>query len=446
VKNSFEKAPVREEQLMTASLVIPLSMMGLGLFVLYTLSYLFFQQYALGLICVSTLLVLTITQSFLIFKLRRLDLAASVGLTLLFVSLTLQCLFSGGPQSPMLWWLIVFPVGATLMMSSRAGVSCGLMTLVAILGMIYYDQLVQPFGQPLTHAETTILQSITIISIMTVRLVTTAQYHEVRNQRQSVLEQQREELLSTVQSDLNKTQNMLVESAKLASIGEMAGGIAHEINNPLSIITVINERIQIAAEEDELDQQMVIDSCGKIQETTDRIARVVRRVRALAKDTRNDPFSIVNVNSLIEQTIELCQERFRNNGVQLIVGAFQDDVLLECRNIQVTQVLLNLLFNGFEAAKKNRQQEAWVQLDVNVTQKSVDFLITDSGAGISEENAQKVFSPFYSTKESTHGAGLGLNIAQKVAQEHGGLLYLDNNSPNTRFVFSISRDQDQAVA
>lgn len=109
--------------------------------------------------------------------------------------------------------------------------------------------------------------------------------------------------------------------------------------------------------------------------------------------------------------------------------------MLNCRGVQISQVLLNLLNNAFDAIEL--LPEKWIKLDAMKMEDTIVIHVTDSGHGIPEEEREKIFQPFYTTKPIGKGTGLGLSLSRKIVQDHKGTLTLDTNSAHTRFVIKI---------
>jgi len=226
-------------------------------------------------------------------------------------------------------------------------------------------------------------------------------------------------------------------SAKLSTIGQMAGGIAHEINNPLAIILGFAEEISRRLETDQADMTRLAHAAKRIAATTERIARVVRGLRAVARDMQSDPMEAVGVKRVIDDAIDLCGERFRNHAVSLQIGVIPLELGLFCRPVQISQILLNLLANAFDAV--HGLKEKWVKVDVTMDEHKIYLRVTDSGRGIAPDLAERLFDPFFTTKDVGKGTGLGLSISKGLAESNGGQLFFDSKSPNTSFVLALPR-------
>jgi PAS domain S-box-containing protein len=240
-----------------------------------------------------------------------------------------------------------------------------------------------------------------------------------------------------LENERREYQAHLAASSKMSSLGEMAGGIAHEINNPLTIIhgSVIQLKKKIkkglTAGEDISDWEIQL---AKIEATVERIAKIVQGLRTFSRNADGDPMEEMEISQIVKETLELCAERFRNNAVDLQVKC-SVQTQLECRPTQISQIIMNLLNNGYDAAVQLK--EKWVHLDVSEVDGSVIVSVTDSGPGIRKDVAEKMMQPFYTTKEVGKGTGLGLSISKRIAEEHHGLLTYDSVSPHTCFVLTL---------
>ncbi len=226
----------------------------------------------------------------------------------------------------------------------------------------------------------------------------------------------------------------LISSEKMSSLGEMAGGVAHEINNPLTIIKGKAIHLIRKAEAGQLEVAKVIDDLKKIDATADRIARIIKGLRTFSRNSDKDPMQPGSLKEILNDTLELCNKRFKNNSVDLIVSVTEDAVI-DCRSTQLSQVLMNLLGNSFDAVQA--LPEKWVELKSEFQGDKIIIRIMDSGKGIPPEVVNKMMQPFFSTKEIGKGTGLGLSISQGIIDEHQGRLYYDSSSPNTCFVVEL---------
>jgi C4-dicarboxylate-specific signal transduction histidine kinase len=231
----------------------------------------------------------------------------------------------------------------------------------------------------------------------------------------------------------------LEHSQKMSALGQMAGGVAHEINNPLAIIKTCSEQLVDVAQDDPVDKPLLINMAQKIEKTTSRIAKIVQGLRSFSRDGSSDPFRSVQVRPLIEETLSFCAERMKNHGVRISVDCPQTDLSFEGRATEISQVLLNLLHNADDAIAP--LPDRWIQVSASDAGGNVEIRVTDSGGGISQEVQEKLFQPFFTTKEIGKGTGLGLSISLGIMQGHKGYLKIDRECPNTCFVLQLPKRQ-----
>lgn len=235
----------------------------------------------------------------------------------------------------------------------------------------------------------------------------------------------------SMRKTIQHQQQQIITSAKLSSLGEMASGIAHEINNPLTIITSRLKLVQQKISQHGIDNDKLIEELDKIERTTFRIAKIVKGLKSFSRESSEDPKVLVPLSEILVETLDLCGERFKHHEIKVIVKDCPNVHLL-CRSSQISQVLLNLLGNSFDAVQN--LDKKWIEIDFEMKVSSITISITDSGSGIPPHIVDKIMTPFFSTKEVGKGTGLGLSISKGIIEEHGGALIYDRNSPNTRFL------------
>ncbi len=229
---------------------------------------------------------------------------------------------------------------------------------------------------------------------------------------------------------------VIAESSKMAALGEMAGSIAHEINNPLAIISGNAQLLDMVLANPTFlnsNTKALIHS-KKIRGTVKRIEKIINGLRLISRNATEDSMQNVAVKNLIEDTVSLCHERFRLANIQIRVKIEYAGELY-CRDTQISQVVLNLLNNSFDAI--SGETEPWVELGVSQKNDFIEISVADSGKGIPPEIQRKIMHPFFTTKEIGKGTGLGLSISKGIIDSHGGKFFVDQDSANTRFVIQI---------
>lgn len=242
--------------------------------------------------------------------------------------------------------------------------------------------------------------------------------HDVR--LLEMITQQNLELEETVRersADLETAQNMLIRSEKLVTIGHLAAGLAHEINNPLQPIRILLDDML----EDIRDG--VLPDAGdveRIQESIDRITRTVGQVLGFTRrDSEDAVLASLDLGDLLRGVVQLNRKLFRQDGLRLEVDLPPLPPLRGNRD-QLEQVFINLFLNARSAMSRGNT----LSLSASVLQDMVEIRVRDSGQGIAPEHLQEIFEPYFTTREE--GRGLGLFISNSIIQQHGGTIRVES--------------------
>jgi signal transduction histidine kinase len=227
-------------------------------------------------------------------------------------------------------------------------------------------------------------------------------------------------------------------TAKLVSLGEMAAGIAHEINNPLAIILASSDQIMRNLKSTEPPIEKIETLTIKIQYTVERISLIIKSLRALSRNGEKDPHKPVHISNFLDPSLEISRQRFSERNIKLDVIKPDEDIICLGQEIQLSQVIMNLISNAYDAALDGPEPK-WVRLEVNEKAEHVDICVIDSGLGIPEVIKHKIMDPFFTTKPINRGTGLGLSISKSIVDQHNGSLTLDNSAPSTTFIMRLKR-------
>lgn len=235
---------------------------------------------------------------------------------------------------------------------------------------------------------------------------------------------------------LRNAQASLVNAAKMSALGEMAGGIAHEINTPLASITINAQFLERAMANEKADPKFV-EIATNIRETAIKIGKIIKGLRSFARNADEDEMTEASLEKILNDVSSLCINRFKNQETEFLIENNAGDIVLKCRAIQVEQVIMNLLNNAYDALAEVENKK--VVLSTELTPENLEIRVSDSGHGIRPQNAEKILQPFFTTKPLGKGTGLGLSISKGIVESHGGKLYLDKDSPLTTFCVCLPR-------
>jgi PAS domain S-box-containing protein len=239
-----------------------------------------------------------------------------------------------------------------------------------------------------------------------------------------------------LEAELEVRRAQAMTSARLSELGMMAGSIAHEINNPLAVIHASASNLLEMAETGTVQVKELEIASSRIKRTADRISKIVKSLRKIARKGNNDPFQRASATEIVEQVLDLSRERFRVNSVRLDTTVVDSGLFVLCREVQIAQVLLNLLLNAFDAAIEGAA-EKWVRLEVTRHEETVMFAVIDSGPGVPPELSARIMEPFFTTKQIGKGTGLGLSLSKAFVEENGGELELSERGKHTCFSFVL---------
>lgn len=236
---------------------------------------------------------------------------------------------------------------------------------------------------------------------------------------------------------INEQQMTIANASKMAALGEMAGGIAHEINNPLTIISSTCAFLKRTIETGKYNPDLTIKCLSEIDKTIVRIAKIIQGLKVISRDATGEEYVLVKIRDLMDDVMGLCSEKLKNRGVSFFIDLSDPvyDQMIECRRIQLSQIFINLIGNAYDAIEDLPQR--WIKLESRLDNDFVEFKITDSGNGIPKEIHDKIFQPFFTTKPVGKGTGLGLSLSISIVKDHMGHFTLDDTNPNTCFVMKL---------
>ena len=269
--------------------------------------------------------------------------------------------------------------------------------------------------------------------------------------------------LARRKTELERLQAQIVHSEKMASLGQLAAGVAHELNNPAGFIygnmdflaeavasverllTVYDSahlseatRAQVEALKDEIDYQNTLSDLRSIvidcREGAERIRSVVQNLRTFSRLDEAE-FKQVDIHEGIDSTVRLLSRYYSSGRVEL-AREYGELPLVDCYAGQLNQVWMNLLVNAAQAVEQAGGGRVLIQ--TSVEREAVVVAITDDGVGIAPEHVRKVFDPFFTTKPVGEGTGLGLSVTYSIVERHGGFIRVRSRpGQGTTFVVGL---------
>ncbi len=232
------------------------------------------------------------------------------------------------------------------------------------------------------------------------------------------------------QKELDTHRALGINSSKMAALGEMAANIAHEINNPLSLILGKAEYLLTKIEDGRATTEEIKEDLHRIKKTSERIAKTINSLKSYSKEDGGGELQTLLLQEIIDDTLELCHERLKDLGIRIIIDEIPH-VEITTRGSQLSQVLLNLISNSVESLESTREKrERWIKIAADVQKDQLTVSVIDNGPAITEEVQAKIFEPFFTTKEQ-NGTGLGLCISKNIIDQHKGQIRCLKGEPTT---------------
>jgi two-component system, chemotaxis family, CheB/CheR fusion protein len=233
-------------------------------------------------------------------------------------------------------------------------------------------------------------------------------------------------------------QDELSHFGRFSAVGEIAEGIAHEINTPLNVITTKTSLLRKLSEKQPIEAPNARKIADDIDQMAKNVSSIVLGLKAVVMRDRGE-FEMADLCRLIRNAVKICEFRLQRSGVELRLDLPASETLVECYPVQIVQILINLINNSVDAI--GNLGDRWIAIKLIEHERTVNLLITDSGPGIDVNLAEKIMTPFFTTKTEHNGTGIGLSLSRSIARRHGGDLVLDRENKNTSFSLQLAKRQ-----
>lgn len=258
---------------------------------------------------------------------------------------------------------------------------------------------------------------------------------DVRKQYENELEVLNLKLEERVRQErlkIEKQQRLLVQKSKLESLGELAAGMAHEINQPMGGLSLSLDNILYEMNEKNLSEDYLKNKINLMFADIERIRELINHVRVFSRDQEKKQRTLFPINKVINNALMMVNKMFLDHQVDLEVSLITKNIMMMGNEFQLEQVLLNVLTNAKHAVDqkaKNGDQKAYrkkIALCSTLLDRELKISLRDNGIGIPDELIDRIFDPFFTTKQAEEGTGLGLSISYGIIKEMGGSIEVDS--------------------
>jgi len=233
---------------------------------------------------------------------------------------------------------------------------------------------------------------------------------------------------------LKRTRNELIHAAKLAALGQMSASINHELNQPLAAIrSYADNGKQFLEKERFEDAKWNLEQIGEL---TERMAQIGVQLKLFSRKSSGQ-ITVVPLHGVVDGALEILKPTLRKSAVELTVDIQPEDIEVRANNVLLQQVLVNLISNGVQAMEG--LAEKTIIIKAKIIENHVVIAVQDKGKGVLEPHISKIFDPFYTTKKSGQGLGLGLTISDRIIRDIGGHIKLVNSLEGARFEITLDK-------
>ena len=344
-------------------------------------------------------------------------------------------------QTSRMFWAFIFPLEAMYLLGRKEGLLYSTLYFFMVMILVSTLNLVLPSGTHEIRFKIEYLLSLFMITLISYSLeVVRSQLQEETKKRQAGLEaanrkrsqeiekrKMMEQAAKNALLELKETQSQLIQSAKLASIGELASGVAHELNQPLMVIRANVQLVMRTVKKGLAVSGDQLQLLTRAESNTKRMMNIINHLRIFSRDAKEE-FVPVDINKTIEDCLLMVGEQLKLHSIDLELELMEDLPGISGNAIQVEQVVLNLITNARDAIESLGTGEERTGVIKVVTglfereTKWVEIRVMDTGKGISENELDRVFEPFFTTKEVGQGTGLGLSISYGIIKDHQGTI------------------------
>lgn len=341
-------------------------------------------------------------------------------LTLAIHAISLRVIATGGLHSTVVSWYSLAPIVGMLVVGRKVTIGLSLLAFVHILIIanlgIFGVQIPENFQPDSTR--------VVVFSTCLFLLLGSAIVYDIVTER--------------YQRIMIDTKLKLGRQEKLASIGLLAAGVAHEVNNPLMILSGRLNLLKKLVSDPKMDLEKIHVHIDQSMSVIDRISEVTYGLLNYSGSAKDDSRSKVDLIEFVREIKESFRPQLEQEKVVLTLNAPSNPVLLKVNRMQMRQVVLVLLQNALDAITEGGEKV--IVLEIQDNEEEVVIAVDDYGVGVSDEFAEKIMDPYFTTKDFGKARGLGLSISKGIVEQHSGRLELDPSVSHTRFCVTLPKN------
>jgi len=254
----------------------------------------------------------------------------------------------------------------------------------------------------------------------------------IRDMRESRLVKE----LEKANGELKEATVQLIQSEKLSALGEIIAGVAHELNQPLNGIKIISQSILRDIEKNRFEEEGVGDDLNEIVIQVNKMAEIIDHMRIYTRNTEGSSEEMIDLNSVIEGPFKLLDQQLKTHNIEVVREYASDLPKVIGDPIRLEQVFMNLITNARCALDSCEKENKMIEIRTykmnhqssTPDNSAVVAEVKDTGEGVPEDIREKIFQPFFTTREPGKGTGLGLSVSSKIIEEHGGKIELESKA------------------
>ncbi|KWT74992.1 sensor histidine kinase [Candidatus Magnetominusculus xianensis] len=242
----------------------------------------------------------------------------------------------------------------------------------------------------------------------------------------SLLESRATEL-ERINQELKDATAQLIQSAKLAALGELTAGVAHELNQPLNGIKIVCQSVLKDIQKGRHNPDELNEDLTDIVKQVDKMAAIIDHMRVFTRRSEAMNTELLDINTVVEEPFKLLDQQLRNIGIKITKTLAPGLPRVKGDVIRLEQVLINMITNARNAMRDDKKTDKRLIISTYPAgDSSIDILVEDTGAGIEDAVKDKIFQPFFTTNEPGKGTGLGLSVSKKIIEEHNGTISVES--------------------